>query len=194
MQILCLRTGVLEENAYIVFEEDGSDALLVDPGDNAPDILGQLRAHNLTPILILLTHGHFDHVGALRAVQNAYGTPVAMHENDHGMLEGDVPEVGAFRFVHGGAELEGYGFDIQVIHTPGHSAGSVCYLIDGALFSGDTLFEGSIGRTDFPDSSWPDMQRSLNTLKELPETTQVYPGHGDPTTIGKERRTNPWMR
>lgn len=194
MQVICVPTGALEENAYIVYEEGTGRAVLVDPGDNAPDILGILREHDLTPVLILLTHGHFDHIGAISAIQATYDTPVAMHENDHRMLEGNVPWKDAVRFVNGSDVLQGYDLDIQVLYTPGHSAGSVCYLINGELFSGDTLFRGTIGRTDFPDSSPQAMKRSLDILKQLPETTPVYPGHGDPTTIGQERRTNPWMR
>lgn len=194
MQIICVPTGVLEENTYIVYEQGTGMAVLVDPGDNAPDILGVLREQNLTPALILLTHAHFDHVGAITALQTQFGTPIAVHRNDRGMLEGNVPEIGAVQFVDGEEVLQEGGLDIQVLHTPGHSAGSVCYLVNGVLFSGDTLFQGSIGRTDFPESSPEDMAHSLEILRQLPETTVVYPGHGGPTTIGQERRTNPWMR
>lgn len=194
MQIITVRTGVLQENTYIVFEEDGGKALIVDPGDDAPDILGELRAHNLTPVLILLTHGHHDHIGAITALQSAYGTPIAIHENDRHMLAGSVPQTDMDKFVAGDEILQGYQFDIQVLHTPGHSAGSVCYLINGVLFSGDTLFQGSIGRTDFPDSDPRAMEHSLDILRQLPGVTKVFPGHGAPTTIEQERRTNPWMR
>lgn len=194
MQVVCVTTGVLQENAYIVYEEGTGHAVIIDPGDNAPDIIGLLREKKLEPALILLTHGHFDHTGAITAIQDAYGTPVAMHQNDHGLLAGSVPATGAVKFVDGRDTLQGYDLDIQVLHTPGHSAGSVCYLINGCLFSGDTLFKGTIGRTDFPESSPQDMRRSLEILRTLPETTPVYPGHGEPTTIGQERRTNPWLR
>lgn len=194
MEIITVPTGALEENAYIVYEADRPDALLIDPGDNAPDILGELRAHDLTPVLILLTHGHWDHIGAITAIQDQYGTPIAMHRNDHGMLEGNVPPMDMDKYLSGAEVLQIGGFDIQVIHTPGHSAGSVCYLIDGVLFSGDTLFQGTIGRTDFPDSSPQAMKHSLEILKQLPGVTKVYPGHGPSTTISMERKINPWMR
>lgn len=194
MQVITVPTGALEENCYIVYEDGNPDALVIDPGDNAPDILGVLREHDLKPVLILLTHGHYDHIGAITAIQEQYGTPIAVHANDRGMLEGSVPLHAMDRYLAGGEILQGYGFDIQVMHTPGHSAGSICYLINGVLFSGDTLFQGTIGRTDFPDSDPRAMQHSLQILRQLPGETRVYPGHGEPTTIATERRTNPWMR
>lgn len=187
-----METGPLQENTYIIYE--GENAIIVDPGDNAPDLLGLIRSHGLTPVLILLTHAHADHTGAVQALQNDFQTPIAVHEADNGLLKGNVPDVLKVRYLQGREILEGYGFDIEVIPTPGHTAGSVCYLINGVLFSGDTLFRGTIGRTDFPESSWPDMERSLEILRTLPGTTKVFPGHGPSTTIDAERATNPWMR
>lgn len=194
MQVLSVTTGPLQENTYIAYEPGMEGALIIDPGDDAADILGVLRQHSLTPVLILLTHGHFDHTGAVMAIQETYGTPVAMHSNDRRLAEGNVPEGKYARFLDGQDELSAGPFSIEVLHTPGHSAGSVCYLIDGVLFSGDTLFQGSIGRTDFPEGSETDMARSLSILRELPGETKVYPGHGPSTTIMQERATNPWMR
>lgn len=193
MKIHCVVNGVLEENCYIVTENE-AQAVIVDPGDNAPDILDFLRLQRLTPELILLTHAHHDHTGALVALQQAYGTPVAMHRDDNGLLSGNAPEVDAVRFVEGEDVLEACGMTIRVLHTPGHSWGSCCYLIDQILFSGDTLFSGSIGRTDFPEGNWAAMESSLALLKSLPDDTRVYPGHGIPTTIGREKATNPWLR
>lgn len=194
MQVITVPTGALEENCYIVYRAGSPEAVVIDPGDNAPDILGLLRELDLRPVLILLTHGHFDHIGAVTSIQQQYGTPIAVHADDRGMLEGNVPLTDMDKYLAGGEILQGFGYDIQVLHTPGHSGGSVCYLINGVLFSGDTLFQGTIGRTDFPDSDPIAMQRSLDILRQLPGETKVYPGHGDPTTIEAERRTNPWMR
>lgn len=193
MEIHCLVTGVLEENCYIVNQND-IQAVIVDPGDNAPDLLGFLRSHNLTPELILLTHAHQDHTGALVALQQACGTPVAVHRADNGLLLGNVPEMEAARFVEGDEVLEICDLSIRVLHTPGHSWGSCCYLIDTALFSGDTLFAGSIGRTDFAEGDDAAMRSSLGLLRTLPDDTLVLPGHGPATTIGREKATNPWLR
>lgn len=193
MDIHCLVTGVLEENCYIV-SGDGGQAVIVDPGDNAPDLLGFLRQRELTPELILLTHAHHDHTGALVALQQTYGTPVAVHRADNGLLLGSVPQVGAARFVEGEEILKTCGLAIRVLHTPGHSWGSCCYLIDTALFSGDTLFAGSIGRTDFAEGDEEAMRASLNLLRTLPDDTLVLPGHGPASTIGREKAVNPWLR
>ena len=193
MQIIRVITGQLEENTYIV-SEDGANAVIVDPGDNAPDVIGVLKERNLTPVLLLLTHGHWDHTGAITALQQNYGVPVAVHREDNGLMRGSVPDVEQVRFVDGEEVLEMDGLRIQVLHTPGHSRGSCCYLVDGALFAGDTLFAGSIGRTDFPESDPQAMKVSLDILRQLPDKTRVFPGHGPETTIGHEKMTNPWLR
>lgn len=193
MQIIRVITGPLEENTYIV-SADGSNAVIVDPGDNAPDVIGILRENSLTPQLLLLTHGHFDHTGAITALQQAYGVPVAVHQEDNGLMSGSVPDVQKVRFVSGEDILETAGLRIRVLHTPGHSRGSCCYLINAVLFSGDTLFAGSIGRTDFPESDPEAMRISLRILLELPDRTRVFPGHGPETTIEREKQTNPWLR
>lgn len=193
MKIHCIVTGVLEENCYVV-NEDPTQAVVVDPGDNAPDLLGFLREKGLTPGLILLTHAHRDHTGALVALQQAYGTPVAIHRGDDGLLRGNVPAVDAVQFVEGQDVLEICDLAIRVLHTPGHSWGSCCYLIDDCLFSGDTLFAGSIGRTDFAEGDMEAMRTSLGLLRALPDDTKVFPGHGPATTIGREKAVNPWLR
>ena len=193
MDIHCIVTGMLQENCYVVSAEPGR-AVVVDPGDNAPDLILYLKNAGLTPELILLTHAHADHTGALIALQEAYHTPVAVHREDNGLLAGSVPGIEGARFVEGEEVLEICGLAIQVLHTPGHSRGSCCYLVNNALFSGDTLFAGSIGRTDFPEGNWEAMQASLATLRTLPDGTRVYPGHGPATTIGQEKATNPWLR
>lgn len=193
MDIHCIVTGLLQENCYVV-SENRSQAVVVDPGDNAPDLLLYLRSRGLTPELILLTHAHQDHTGALVALQQAYNTPVAVHRMDNGLLEGSVPKAEAARFVEGEEVLHVCGLSIRVLHTPGHSWGSCCYLIDDALFSGDTLFAGSIGRTDFEEGDWEAMQASLELLRSLPSSTRVFPGHGPSTTISREKAENPWLR
>lgn len=193
MQIIQVVTGQLEENTYIV-SADGTDAAVIDPGENAPDLIAALENNHLFPRLILLTHGHWDHTGAITALQETFHVPVAVHQEDNGLMRGTVPNVEEVRFINGEDILETGGMRIQVLHTPGHSRGSCCYLIDDVLFSGDTLFAGSIGRTDFPESSPEAMRVSLRTLRGLPDLTRVFPGHGPETTIGREKKINPWLR
>lgn len=194
MKIAQIVTGMLQENTYVL-NEDEHAALVIDPGDDAPSVIGFLRKQNLEPKLILLTHAHADHIGALDALRAAYPqAALYMHEGDTALLESTVPQTHVDRFFKGDETFHVSGLDIRVLPTPGHTKGGCCYLINGALFSGDTLFEGTIGRTDFPESNWNDMQESLLLLRSLPEDTPVYPGHGNSTTIGREKATNPWMR
>ena len=202
-----LTVGPVQENCF-VFSRTGSDrALIVDPGEEAPKLLAAID--ELGPALegILLTHSHFDHVGAVAAVARASGAEVWVPELEKPVLAdinsfvpfsgfGPFEDWDAEHTVQGGERLELAGFEIDVLFTPGHSPGHVAYSIpdEGVVFSGDVLFRGSVGRTDLPGGDWRTLLESLRTLVEtLPGETTVYPGHMGVTTIGAERSTNPFL-
>jgi glyoxylase-like metal-dependent hydrolase (beta-lactamase superfamily II) len=200
--------GPVAENAYL-FRRDGSnEALLVDPGDEA-DVLGRaVDELGVDVKAILLTHTHFDHVGAVAPMARKTGAPVYCPELEVPVLAdimsfvpwagfGPYESYDADETVSGGERLELAGFEIDVIFTPGHSPGHVTYAIpdEGALFSGDVLFQGSVGRVDLPGGDWPTLAESLRNLVEsYPGETTVYPGHMGITTLGDERATNPFLR
>jgi hydroxyacylglutathione hydrolase len=201
--------GPVQENCFIVRRKDAPTAVIVDPGDEAPKLLGALDSLGIETVeAILITHTHFDHVGAVAPVAEATNAPVYVPELEKEVLANIMdyvpwPGFGPFdsydadHTVAGGETLELGGFTIDVIFTPGHSPGHVTYAIaeEGALFSGDVLFQGSVGRVDLPGGDWPTLLSSIETLTSAysPETT-VYPGHMGITTLGRERATNPFLR
>lgn len=202
-----LTVGPVQENAFL-FRRDGSDrALLVDPGDEADRLLAAIDELGATLDGILLTHTHFDHVGAVAPVARATGAEVWVPEIERGVLA-DVnsyvpwPEFGPYEsweaehVLRGGERLELAGFEIDVLFTPGHSPGHVSFHVpdEAAVFSGDVLFQGSVGRTDLPGGDPQVLMETLRTLAEtLPDETVVHPGHMGITTIGAERATNPFL-
>jgi len=199
--------GMVQENCFL-FRRDGSEsALIVDPGDEAEKLLGAIDELGVQLDGILLTHTHFDHVGAVAPVAKATGAEVWVPELEKPVLA-DInafvpwPDFGPFESwdaehtVSGGEKLELAGFEIDVLFTPGHSPGHVTYSVadEKALFSGDVLFQGSVGRTDLPGGDWPTLLESIRTLVDtLPEDTRVYPGHMGLTTLGAEKATNPFL-
>ena len=199
--------GQIAENCFL-FRRDGSDrALIVDPGDEAPLILDAAQELGGTIDGILLTHTHFDHIGAVAAVAKATGAPVWCPEIETPVLAdinsfvpwpgfGPYESYDADHTVSGGEKLELAGMEIDVIFTQGHSPGHVTYSVpdEAAIFSGDVLFQGSVGRTDLPGGDWATLLGSIRTLVDShpPETT-VYPGHMGITTLGAERATNPFL-
>jgi hydroxyacylglutathione hydrolase len=198
--------GPVAENTYI-FRRDGSDrALIVDPGEEAPKLLGAIEELGLDLQAILLTHTHFDHVGAVAPIAKATGAPVYCPKLEVPVLQDIMsfvpwPGFGPFESwdpeetVEGGERLQLAGFDIDVIFTPGHSPGHVTYAVDDALFSGDVLFEGSVGRVDLPGGDWPTLAASIESLLDrYPDEQKVFPGHMGLTTLGRERATNPFLR
>ena len=194
MKIRKIPVGMLQENCYFVSDENGETAV-IDPGDEADRLLGLLQSGGLTPRCILLTHGHFDHVGAAAALAERYHCLVYLHEADRALparlTGGPLPQT---RALHEGDELAVGALRFRVLETPGHSAGSVSLLCCDALFSGDTIFAGgSWGRTDFPGGSEPALRASLRRLAALPPQTRVFPGHGPETTIAAERTCDPFM-
>jgi glyoxylase-like metal-dependent hydrolase (beta-lactamase superfamily II) len=207
MDVRCFTVGPVAENCYIA-RRDGSDhAVIVDPGDEAERILGVVESLGLEVDAILVTHCHFDHIGAVAPVARATGAPVWCPEIEVPILAdimsfvpfsgfGPYESYEADHALGGGERLELAGMDIDVLFTPGHSPGHVTYSIpdEHALFSGDVLFKGSVGRTDLPGGDWNTLLESIRSLADaFPEETTVYPGHMGVTTLGVERVTNPFL-
>ena len=200
------QVGQIMTNCYLVCNEDTKELLIIDPGDQADLISKKINESGAKPVAILLTHGHFDHVLAVNELAESYQIPVYAHENEKKQLHstateffphlGRSGEVRVDHFISGEPLLKLAGFEIKVFMTPGHTQGGVCYYFEkeGLLFSGDTLFFGSIGRTDFPGGSYKDLIQSVETkLFPLPEDVVVYPGHNNATSIGFEKQNNPFF-
>lgn len=197
--------GPVQENAYIVTPDRSSGrALMVDPGEEPERLLAAATALGVEIEAILITHCHFDHVGAVAPVARATGAPVYCPEIERPLLSEIMnwvpPGFGPFEswepehMVKGGERLQLAGFDIDVVFTPGHSPGHVTYALPGALLSGDVLFQGSVGRVDLPGGDWSTLEQSIGTLVEsFPAETIVYPGHMGVTTLGRELQTNPFL-
>ncbi len=205
MILEALAVGPFASNCFIVGSENTKEGLIIDPGEEADTILKKVEELGLTVKLIVLTHGHIDHVMALKAVKDATGAEFAMHEGDVKILEQRMlaasfgislaPPPPPDRLLKGGDTIEVGDVRFLVLHTPGHSPGGICLLGHGIVISGDTLFNLGIGRTDFPGSSFAQLMNSIHTkLMVLPAETVVYPGHGPETTIGYERQWNPFVR
>ena len=207
MDVRCFTVGQVAENCY-VFRREGADrGLIVDPGEEADRILGAVETLGIGIDAILLTHTHFDHIGAVAPVAKATGAPVYCPEIEVPVLAdimsfvpwpgfGPYESYDADETVSGGEHLELAGMEIDVVFTPGHSPGHVTYSIPDelALFSGDVLFQGSVGRTDLPGGDWGTLLESIRGLVEgFPEETTIYPGHMGITTLDAERATNPFL-
>ena len=201
--------GPVQENCFIVRAKDSDRGVIVDPGEEADRLIGALDAIGIKTVeAILVTHTHFDHVGAVAPVAAATGAPVycpALETNVLANIMDYVPWPGFGPFesydadhtVSGGEQLELAGLTLDVIFTPGHSPGHVTYAIkdENALFSGDVLFQGSVGRVDLPGGDWPTLLASIESLVEaFPPEATLYPGHMGLTTLGRERATNPFLR
>lgn len=203
LNIYTLPVGQLETNCYIVHRSGEPDCAVIDPGAQAEEILAFTREKGLTVTAILLTHGHFDHVGGVEALVKATGCALWMHERDYTQRKTPVSdffypihdcEFTNVHFCEEGEVIHVGGLTFSVMDTPGHTWGSVCYLCEDALFSGDTLFEGSCGRTDLPGGNGKWLLESLSRLAGLETDFTVYPGHGRATTLEKERRNNPYLK
>jgi len=192
MQIHTLPLGSYQTNCYILC--NGADCLIIDPGYEARAILSFMEKQGLIPGAILLTHGHFDHVGAVKELAAETGCRVFLCDQDLSM----PPMMTAGPLFYTDTYAEGdcltlAGMSFRVLHTPGHTPGSVCLLFENALFCGDTLFAGSCGRTDLPGGSTAALRASLQRLASLEGDCTVYPGHGEATTLDYERNTNPYL-
>lgn len=196
-----LIVGPLETNCWLV-SGDGQRLVVVDPAGEPVRLLQIIGERSVEAIV--LTHGHFDHIGAVAALAAQTGAPVAVHEADAGAISSadrnggrvfgfDVEAPAPDRLLADGDVVKAAGVELAVLHTPGHTPGSICLFGSGHLFSGDTLFSGSVGRTDFEGGDPKAMARSIARLAGLPDDTLVHPGHGPDTTIGRERRINPFF-
>ena len=206
IEIKSMTLGMVATNCYLIINKETKEALLIDPADNALRISNVIEENVCTLKAILLTHGHFDHIMAADEVRKKYNIPIYASEKEETTLLN--PKVNLSVFGHGSCTLDAdvylkdlqtvelAGFSVQMIETPGHTVGSCCYYLkdEGVLFSGDTVFQGSVGRTDFPEGSTAAIVRSLHRLLDaLPDETEVYPGHDASTTIGYEKRYNPFV-
>ena len=194
MQILTMPVGAYQTNCYMVWGE-GDACVLIDPGYQANALLEQVEKQGKTLEAILLTHGHFDHVGAVRDIVADTDCKVYICDKELSLPEGLTS--GKLYYTHTydeGDTLTLAGLTFQVLHTPGHTPGGVCLICGEAMFSGDTLFAGSMGRTDFPGGDYATIAKSLDRLKNLPGDYKVFPGHGEDTTLDFERKTNPYLR
>ena len=193
-----IKNGELAENGYLV-QSNQKNVIIIDPGGNKDYFIEIIKDENLIPLAILNTHAHYDHIGAVEGLRKQFGIPFYLHPLDKTLLGRanlyrtifrstkvvTIPKIN--KFFERGIDLLTIGdFSIRVIPTPGHTKGSVCLLLGNLLFSGDTLFKGRIGRTDFPESNFKEIQQSLKNLLTLPPDTIVYPGHGSNTSIGNE--------
>jgi glyoxylase-like metal-dependent hydrolase (beta-lactamase superfamily II) len=205
LRVIGIENGQFLENCYLVSEAGSTEAVIVDPGEEPDRFLEVARAERLEISQIWLTHGHIDHVSGVAAVKRATNAPIWLHQADRPLydnlvqqgrwfgleLEAAPPPVHALE--HGQTVSIGT-TTFEVRHTPGHSPGSVCFVAPGLVLGGDVLFQGSIGRTDLPGGSFPQLIESIRDhLFVLPDETVVYPGHGPTTTVGRERRTNPFL-
>ena len=195
LKIHAMALGAYQTNCYIIHDEASTSCCVIDPGYTPELILDKLDSLGLTLEAVLLTHGHFDHVGGVKELASETGCQVYIHPDDLTMPP--MMTAGPLYYTKmytEGTQLHLAGLDISVLHTPGHTRGSFCLLTETAIFSGDTLFEGSCGRTDLPGGDWATILKSLKRLSSLEGNFWVFPGHGGSTTLRDEKKYNPYMR
>ncbi len=204
MPYLSLAVGELDTNCYLVYDEPGRRCLVIDPGDEAERIASRIGAERLLPQAVVLTHGHPDHMGAAAALMAHYRVPLWLHAADEAGMRSEAgrglaavfgvgPLPAAGRLLADGDRVAAGVLEFAVIHSPGHSPGSILLFGEGMLFSGDTLFQGDVGRTDLPGGSEEELRRSLARIRLLPPGTKVLPGHGPESVLERELRENPYL-
>jgi len=206
LQVEPLIVGPLMSNCYIVWDEKVKQGAIIDPGDDADNILKVVKELGVEIKYILATHGHFDHVGGVASLRQNLNAEFLAHEKDFFFIEDGKNAANRWnvdieqppkpdRFIEDGEKIKVGGFELEVLHTPGHSPGGISFLNDRMVFCGDTLFQGNIGRTDFRQGSFEELANSIKTkLYTLPDDTICYTGHGPVTTIGDEKRFNAFVR
>lgn len=206
MKVIRIPVGIYAANCYIVYSESTKDGIVVDPGGDVDDILKIVEENNLKIKYIVLTHGHADHIGGVIGLRNALNIPVMIHECDGEILvDGNknlsnimamgTIEINSDILIKGGEIIEFGDLNAEIIHTPGHTFGGISIKIEDSIITGDTLFAGSIGRTDLLGGDYNTIIDSIkNKIMVYPDETIVYPGHGPSSTIGKERVLNPFLR
>ncbi len=205
MNIIALQVGSLATNCYLVYDEETKDGVVIDPGGDGDYITKEIAAHKMNVKAVLLTHGHADHIMALEKVRAQANVPVLMHKADAPMLANANKNLSFFvgeaitcdaaeRFVADEEEIALGSLSFRVLHTPGHTPGGCCYQFGLDVFCGDTIFSESIGRTDLPGGSYQQLLESIQgKILRLPDDASLYPGHGPKTTVGWERRMNPFL-
>lgn len=206
MKINTIVVGMFETNCYLAYEDETGKCAIIDPGDEPERIFAEIEKLDLIPEMVLLTHGHGDHIGAVVEMIHKYEIPLYAGKGEEALLASPEKNMSAAvgmpvvcpppgKFLDDGETITFGTTTLTVISTPGHSPGGVCYHHENDLFCGDTLFYGSVGRTDFPGCSHEQLISSIvNKLLNLPDTTACYPGHGPATTIGFEKKQNPFLQ
>ena len=203
LQIDCLTLGDYQVNCYVVRESGSNCCVVIDPGYEAQKILQFLKTQNLSLEAILLTHGHFDHVGAVEELVDEMQCKIVMSEKDWDMMLNPFVSwmyplarrrFETMQLCAEGDAICAAGMTFEVMQTPGHTRGSVCYRCGEVLFTGDTLFDGSCGRTDLPGGDGKTIMQSLQRLQNIPENLRIFPGHGPASTLDDQRRSNPYLR
>ncbi len=193
--------GPLDENAYIIGDEQTGEAIVIDAGDEPDRIMDLIKEEKLKIKAIICTHAHFDHIGAAGDIKRETGARILLHKEDLPIYEKAKKQAAAWGyelddiplpdgFIGEGDEIQAGNFRFKVLHTPGHSPGGISLYGEGILITGDTIFQGSVGRTDFPGGSIEKLGKSFRRLIELREDTRILPGHGPETTVGREKKTN----
>jgi hydroxyacylglutathione hydrolase len=206
LQIIRIPAGIYAANCYLVYDEQTKEGIVIDPGGDADDIISKIEELGLKIKYIVLTHAHGDHIAGVEELKSYTKAKVAIHKDDEPLIKdgtknlSSMMAMGTVEFtpdilLDEGDKITFGNIEANVIHTPGHTPGGICIKIEDNLFSGDTLFAGSIGRTDFEYSSFDDIMHSIREkLLALPDETKVYPGHGPTTTLKMEKQINPFIR